>query len=149
QWCLDLGAHAVVDHSLPLDEALAAAGERAPKYIAALNHTPHHFEAMTRAVAPQGVVGCIDDFKGLPVELLKGKSAGFVWEFMFARSMHQTSDMIEQHRLLKEVSRLVDAGRIRTTLTRDLGALSVETLRQGHRLLESGSTIGKVALAGF
>ena len=68
---------------------------------------------------------------------------------MFARPEHQTPDMIEQHRLLTEVSRLVDAGAIRTTLTRNLGPLSVETLLEGHRQLESGSTIGKVALDGF
>ena len=149
QWCLDLGAHAVIDHSGPIDEALTAAGERSPKYIASLTHTPKHFEALARAVAVQGVVGAIDDFKGLPIELLKPRCAGFVWEFMFARSVHHTPDMIEQHRLLTEVSRLVDAGAIRTTLTRNLGPLSVETLLEGHRQLESGSTIGKVALDGF
>jgi NADPH2:quinone reductase len=149
QWCLDLGAHAVVDHSGPLDEALTAANERAPKYIAALTHTQAHFEALARAVAVQGVIGAIDDFKGLPVELLKQKTAGFVWEFMFARPVHGTPDMIEQHNALGEVSRLVDAGSIRTTLTQNLGPLSVDALLEGHRQLESGSTIGKVALDGF
>ena len=149
QWCLDLGAHAVIDHSGPIDEALTAAGERAPKYIASLTHTQAHFEALARAVAAQGVIGAIDDFKGLPVELLKQKAAGFVWEFMFARPLQQTPDMIEQHRLLTEVSRLVDAGAIRTTLTKNLGALSVENLLEGHRRLESGATIGKIALDGF
>ena len=149
QWCLDLGAHAVIDHSGPIDEALAAAGERAPKYIASLTHTQGHFEALARAVAVQGVIGAIDDFKGLPVELLKQKAAGFVWEFMFTRPVQQTPDMIEQHRLLTEVSRLVDAGAVRTTLTENLGALSVENLLEGHRRLESGATIGKIALDGF
>ncbi|OGN51155.1 MAG: NADPH:quinone reductase [Caulobacterales bacterium RIFOXYB1_FULL_67_16] len=149
QWCLDLGADQVVDHSGPIDQALAAAGERAPKFIAALTETPSHFEALTRAVAPQGVIGAIDDFNGLPIELLKQKAAGFVWEFMFTRPVHQTPDMIRQHQLLNAVSEMVDAGAIRTTLTRNLGRLSVETLLDGHRQLESGSTIGKVALEGF
>ena len=149
KWCLDLGAHAVIDHSGPIDEALAAAGERAPRYIAALTHTQSHFEALTRAVAAQGLIGAIDDFKGLPVELLKPKAAGFVWEFMFTRPVQQTPDMIEQHEILAEVSRLVDAGAIRTTLTQNLGPLSVETLLEGHRQLESGTTIGKIALDGF
>lgn len=149
QWCLDLGADQVVDHSGPIDQALAAAGERAPKYIATLTETPSHFEALTRAVAPQGVIGAIDDFNGLPIELLKQKAAGFVWEFMFTRPVHQTPDMIRQHQLLNAVSEMVDAGAIRTTLTRNLGRLSVETVLEGHRQLESGSTIGKVALEGF
>lgn len=149
QWCLDLGADVVIDHTAAIDEALTAAGERAPKYIAALTQTPRHFEALARAIAPQGMIGCIDDLKGLPIELLKGKSAGFVWEFMFARPMHQTPDMQAQHDLLAEVSALADAGKIRTTLTETLGSLSVETLLEGHRRLESGSTIGKLALTGF
>ncbi|RYG07981.1 MAG: zinc-binding alcohol dehydrogenase family protein, partial [Caulobacteraceae bacterium] len=51
--------------------------------------------------------------------------------------------------LLTEVSRLVDAGAVRTTLTENLGALSVENLLEGHRQLESGATIGKIALDGF
>lgn len=149
QWCLGLGAHAVIDHSGDIDAALTAASERAPKYIASLTQTPHHFEALARAIAVQGVIGAIDDFKGPPIELLKGKSAGFVWEMMFARSMYQTPDMQKQHDLLAEVSALVDAGRIRTTLTETLGRLSPETLLEGHRRLESGATIGKIALEGF
>jgi zinc-binding alcohol dehydrogenase family protein len=145
-WCLDMGAHAVIDHSGPIDEALTAAGERAPKYIAALTHTTDHFEALARAIAVQGVIGAIDDFKGLPVELLKPKTAGFVWEFMFARSLHQTPDMIQQHHILTEISRLVEAGRMRSPLTENLGAMTVATLLEGHRRLQSGTTIGKVAL---
>jgi zinc-binding alcohol dehydrogenase family protein len=148
-WCLDLGAHAVIDHSGPLDEALAAAGERAPKYIASLTQTPRHFEALVRAVAPQGVIGMIDDLPPGPFDSLKSKSVGLALESMFTRSVQGTPDMIRQHQILAEVSGLVDAGRIRTTLTEVLGPMSANSLREGHRRLESGSTIGKLALTGF
>lgn len=146
QWSLDLGAHAVIDHSGEIDEALTAAGERAPKYIAALTQTPQHFPALARAVAIQGTIGAIDDATGVSVEELKYKCASFVWEFMFARPIHQTPDMVAQHHILTEVSRLVDAGAIRTTLTKNLGPQTPETLLEAHRLLESGATIGKVAM---
>ncbi|KQW83100.1 zinc-binding alcohol dehydrogenase family protein [Brevundimonas sp. Root1279] len=149
KWCLDLGAHAVIDHSGPIDEALTAAGEAPPRYIAALTHTPRHFEALARALAPQGVIGVIDDLAGVDANLLKDKSAALVWEMMFARSELQTPDMIRQHELLAETAELVDAGQIRTTLTETLGRLSADTLREGHRRLESGTTIGKLALEGF
>ncbi|QYC10770.1 zinc-binding alcohol dehydrogenase family protein [Brevundimonas nasdae] len=149
QWSLDLGAHAVIDHSGPIDEALAAAGERAPKYIASLTQTPKHFSALARAIAVQGVIGAIDDATGVAVTELQYKAAGFVWEVMFVRPVHQTPDMIAQHNLLTEVSRLVDAGAIRTTLTRNLGPLTPQSLQEGHRLMESGATIGKVALDGI
>lgn len=148
-WSLDLGAHAVIDHSGPLDEALAAAGERAPKYIASLTQTPRHFEALIRAVAPQGVIGVIDDLPPGSVDGLKSKSVGLAFESMFTRSVQGTPDMIRQHEILTGVAALVDAGRIRTTLTEVLGPMSAETLREGHRRLESGTTIGKLALTGF
>lgn len=148
-WCLDLGAHAVIDHSGPLDEALAAAGERAPKYIASLTQTPRHFEALVRAVAPQGVIGMIDDLPPGPFDCLKSRSVGLALESMFTRSVQGTPDMIRQHEILSEVAALVDAGRIRSALTEVLGPLSAETLREGHRRLESGTTIGKLALTGF
>jgi NADPH:quinone reductase-like Zn-dependent oxidoreductase len=57
--------------------------------------------------------------------------------------------MIEQHRLLNEVAGLVEAGRIRSTMTRNLGKLSAATLKQAHALVESGGMIGKVVLDGF
>lgn len=149
RWCLDLGAHAVIDHSGPIDEALAAASERAPKYVAALTQTPTHFEALARAVAVQGVIGAIDDFSSAPLNLLKPKSVGLALESMFTRPVHRTSDMIRQHEILTEISALADAGTIRTPLTETLGPLSPETLIEGHRRLESGTTIGKLALTGF
>ncbi|HYC74450.1 zinc-binding alcohol dehydrogenase family protein [Brevundimonas sp.] len=148
-WSLALGAHAVIDHSGPLDEALAAAGERAPKYIASLTQTPRHFDALARAVAPQGMIGMIDELPTGPFDSLKTKSVGLALESMFTRSVQGTPDMIRQNEILTEVAALVDAGRIRTTLTEVLGPMSAETLREGHRRLESGSTIGKLALTSF
>ncbi|HYC96759.1 zinc-binding alcohol dehydrogenase family protein [Brevundimonas sp.] len=148
-WSIGLGAHAVIDHSGPLDEALTAARERAPKYIASLTQTPRHFEALIRAVAPQGTIGVIDDLPPGPIDGLKSKSVGLAFESMFTRSVQGTPDMIRQHEILTEVAALVDAGRLRTTLTEVLGPLSAETLREGHRRLESGTTIGKLALTGF
>ena len=44
------------------------------------------------------------------------------WELMFTRSMFETADMMEQHKLLTEVARLVDAGKLRTTLGEKFGA---------------------------
>jgi hypothetical protein len=68
---------------------------------------------------------------------------------MSTRSLFQTGDMIEQHRLLNEVSRLVDAGVLRTTLQRHLGPLNAANLTASHRLLESGRAIGKIVLDGI
>jgi len=63
--------------------------------------------------------------------------------------MFGTPDMIEQHKLLTEVARLIDAGTIKTTLGRDLGKINATNLREAHRLLEEGRAIGKLVLTGF
>ena len=80
---------------------------------------------------------------------LKSKAAFLAWEAMFARSGFGTPDMIQQHRLLDEVSHLVDAGAIRTTMTERLGRIDAENLIRAHAMVESGKMIGKVVLEGF
>jgi NADPH:quinone reductase-like Zn-dependent oxidoreductase len=68
---------------------------------------------------------------------------------MFTRAMFGTPDMIEQHKLLTEVARLVDAGTLRTTVGEDLGRINAGNLRRAHRMLEEGRAIGKLVLTGF
>jgi NADPH:quinone reductase-like Zn-dependent oxidoreductase len=68
---------------------------------------------------------------------------------MFTRSMFGTPDMIEQHKLLTEVARLVDAGTLRTTVGQQLGAINAVNLLRAHQLLEEGRAIGKLVLTGF
>ncbi|HEX4830135.1 MAG TPA: zinc-binding dehydrogenase [Trebonia sp.] len=50
------------------------------------------------------------------------------------------------HDLLNEVSRLVDAGTIATTLTSTLSPLNAATLREAHRQVESSAHIGKLVV---
>ena len=80
---------------------------------------------------------------------MKLKAASLHWEFMFARSMHHTSDMIEQHRLLTWVAAEIDAGRIRTTVSQVLSPIDAANLREAHRLIETGKAKGKIVIEGF
>ncbi|UNX56523.1 zinc-binding dehydrogenase [Georgenia sp. TF02-10] len=77
---------------------------------------------------------------------LKDKSIAWHWELMFTRPLHQTDDLIEQHRLLTRVAELADHGRIRPTVTRTLTPITPETLREAHALVETGRTVGKVVV---
>ena len=88
----------------------------------------------------------LDDPKPFDIAKLKGKSASVHWESMFVRSTFQTADMIEQHKLLTEVARLIDAGTLRTTVGQELGAINAANLRRAHQLLEEGRAIGKLVL---
>ncbi len=148
QWCLDLGAHAVIDHRQPLSAALQAAGIGEVDFVASLTQTGRHFDEIVKSLKPQGALAVIDD-DPLDVMQLKLKSLSFHWELMFTRSLFETPDMSEQGRLLGEVADLVDAGRIRSTVNHRLGLINAENLRRAHALIESGKAQGKVVLAGF
>lgn len=148
-WVLQAGAHHVIDHTRPLADELARIGMPQVDYIAGLTNTDEHFDAMTQIIAPQGAIALIDDPAEIDVRKLKGKSASLHWEFMFARSMHQTADMQAQHDLLTRVAQLVDAGRLRTTLGEHYGTIDAANLRRAHAFIESGRARGKIVLEGF
>jgi NADPH:quinone reductase len=148
-WCRELGAHHVIDHSRDIAPQVAALGIGAPAFAFSITHTDAHFPAIADAIAPQGRFALIDDPGGLDVNLLKRKSVSLHWESMFTRSVFETADMERQHEILSEVARLVDAGRIRTTLAETLGTINAANLRQAHAFIESGRARGKIVLAGF
>jgi NADPH2:quinone reductase len=68
---------------------------------------------------------------------------------MFTRSMFETEDMIEQHRLLNRIAEAVDNGTLKTTLTQRIEPISAENLRRAHELLESNRMVGKLVLENF
>ncbi|RTL93523.1 zinc-binding alcohol dehydrogenase family protein [Ancylobacter aquaticus] len=148
-WVERLGAHAVIDHSRPLAAELDAAGLGLVDYTYALTHTDRHWAEIVKAAKPQGRIAIIDDPASLDALPLKGKSLSLHWELMFTRSLFQTPDMIRQHEILQEVSRLVDAGTLLPTAGTPIGTISAANLRRAHAALESGATIGKIVLEGW
>ena len=149
QWCLELGAHAVIDHSQPLAQALKDAGIDAVDAVAALTQTSAHYEQIIECLRPQGQIAIIDDPESLDATKLKSKSISLHWELMFTRSLYQTEDMAEQGKLLEKVAQLVDAGRIRSTVNDNFGAITADNLRRAHAFLESGKAQGKIVLVEF
>lgn len=148
-WAREMGAHDVIDHSGSIPDQIRALGLSGVDCVFATTGTDQHFTALAEIVAPQGRIGLIDDPGLIDVRLLKRKSVSLHWEMMFARSLFQTADMAAQHALLAEVSRLVDDGTLRTTLTETLGRIDAETLRRAHALIETGKARGKIVLEGF
>jgi len=148
-WAKELGAHHVVDHTKPLPEQVAALGIGAPAFVFSTTHTDTHLAGIVELMAPQGRFGLIDDPKTLDALPLKRKSLSLHWELMFTRSLFQTADIAEQGKLLAEVSKLVDAGTIRTTLAENFGTINAANLRRAHALIESNRAKGKIVLEGF
>lgn len=149
-WVRQLGAHHVIDHRQPLSEELQRIGIDQVTHVASLTQTDQHFAQLVEALAPQGRLALIDDpQQPLDIMQLKRKSLSLHWELMFTRSLFETADMIEQHRLLQRVAELVDAGTLHTTLGEHFGSINAANLRRAHALLESGTAKGKIVLEGF
>jgi len=150
QWVRALGAQHVINHFGDLPAQLKQQGFDSVDYVLILNDTDRHFPAAAAAVAPQGMICTIvENAAALDVSLLKAKSAGFIWEFMFTRSMFQTADMQQQGDLLDQVARLIDQKTIVTTLNQVLSPINAANLRQAHATLETGRVIGKIVLKDF
>jgi alcohol dehydrogenase len=84
-----------------------------------------------------------------PVGNLTAKSVTLCFELMFTRAIFAPPDMAEQHRILNEVARLVDAGTLKTTARENFGRITAINLMRAHAFVESGKAIGKVVLEGF
>jgi len=94
QWCLDLGAHYLIDHTKSLTAQLRKIAIPEVESIAGLNATETHYPALVEALAPQGKFGLIDDPKTLDAIPPKNKSASLHWEYMFARAIFETADIL-------------------------------------------------------
>ncbi|MCY1664008.1 zinc-binding alcohol dehydrogenase family protein [Rhizobium sp. SL86] len=148
-WVRALGAHHVVDHSKPLAPQVAELGNGQPAFVFSTTETGLHLADIADLIAPQGRFGLIDDPAVLDINPFKRKSVSVHWEFMFTRSMFQTADIDEQGKLLNEIAALVEAGKIRTTLTEVMRPINAQNLKAAHAVLESGKARGKLVLEGF
>lgn len=148
-WVKQLGADYVLDHRQPLAPQIKQLGLNAPLYVFSTTQTDQHLADIVELIAPQGHFGLIDDPEQLDIKPFKSKSVSVHWEFMFTRSMFQTADMQKQSELLNEVSKLVDEGKIKTTVTEVLSPINAENLKQVHQQIESGTTKGKIVLHSF
>ncbi|MCV6547621.1 MAG: zinc-binding alcohol dehydrogenase family protein [Cohaesibacter sp.] len=146
EWCQQMGAHDVVAHR-DLVAEVRKAGPEFVHYIAQYADTAQHWDAMCELIAPQGRIGTIvETDEKIDISALQGKSAALMWELMFTRSLFGTPDMAEQGRILSQMAHMVDDGVVSTTQTKAMRGLNAETLKDAHRLIETGSMIGKIVV---
>lgn len=145
-WCKEQGADYVVDHR-NLIASVQEAGFQQVDFILDFVDTNSYWDTMVELIKPQGHIASITGSSD-PVALnkLKNKSASFSWELMYTRSMYETDDMQEQHVILNKLADLLDQGMLKSTLNVTLTGLTVANIKKAHELLESGKTIGKIAI---
>lgn len=150
RWAQDHGADYIINHREAFGPQLKAYGFDFVDTIFCLNDTVLHWESMAEVIRPQGKI-CSIVPAGKPVNLdsIFFKSVSFHWELMFTRAKFQTDDMLEQHHLLNAVADLIDAGKVKPTMTQRLEPINAANLRLAHEKLLAGDMIGKLVLERF
>lgn len=143
EWAKDIGAHGTVNRRDLVGELKAAAPEGVNFVFTPFSEG--NIEAFAEILRPRGEVVAIDEPPGLDLGPLKNKSITWHWELMFTRPLYEPESTYQRD-ALNEISRLLDDGTLRTTLTKTLSPLNAETLKEAHRQVESSATIGKVVV---
>ena len=145
-WAKQLGADATVDHTRSLSEQMGGEAD----FVLICTGTDPVFPVLPKLVAPQGrICSIVRTLKPVDLAPLQEKSLTFSWEGMFTRSTFETPDMQAQHELLEATARHIDAGTLVTTFKENLGRICAARLKEAHRRIEQGHTIGKLVLEGF
>ena len=144
-WVLGHGASAVVDHHGDLVAQVRRVAPEGVEWVFSA-HSAGRAADFAAVLRPFGAVVAIDSARDVDLDLLKPTSLSWHWEYMFARPIQHTSDMVAQHELLDAAAALVDDGRLSSTVTTVLHGWDAATFREAHRLVETGHTVGKVVV---
>ncbi len=150
KWVKEQGAVATINHNEPLTPQLNELGFDSVDYIFCLSAPDPYLKEMEEIIMPQGKMAWIADAnQPFDATMLRKKSVTLFLHSMFTKSMYQTSDMIQQHHLLNQVSEWIDAKKLKTTMTYCYEPINAENLRLAHKMIESRKTIGKIVLQKF
>lgn len=144
-WAEEMGADVVIAGREGLTQQWQDLGIGAPDVIANFVDSDAYWREMGELIAPLGsLLLIVEPKQALRVgDPLKAKCVRVCWEFMFARAMFQTADMAQQGGILQQVAAAVDRGELRSPVTRHLGKISTDALREAHSAMEQGIATGK------
>jgi NADPH:quinone reductase-like Zn-dependent oxidoreductase len=145
KWCLEMGAHAVVNHRELIDD-YRSADLPAPTHILNCADTDAHWQSMAELITPMGhICSVVENRTNLDLKALMRKSVTFSWEHMNTCQLYGI-EPASSRKALMEIAQLVDGGEIHPTTRSVLRGLSVDNVREAHRQLESGQMIGKLVV---
>lgn len=144
-----MGATHTVNHREDLEPQISALKLDVPlKYVFITHSTAPYLASAAAICAPFGKVCSIVQTKEMDkmygTEFL-AKSLSFVWELIGTKPYYGVE--LDSHgKILEELARLVEEGGIKSHLQKTL-PLTLKGLKEGHELVEGGSSMGKVAFA--
>ncbi|KAJ6083137.1 hypothetical protein N7467_007272 [Penicillium canescens] len=144
--CRRMGATHVVNHRESLEAQIKALNLNVSiRYVYVVARTEQYIQALGKICAPFGKVCSIVQAKfDLYGTDFMSKSLTFSWDWLGSSAYHRTN-LENYHRIFGTLSSLIDEGKLVPNLTRRL-KLNLAGLKQAHQLLESGTTVGKIAL---
>ncbi|CAF4756315.1 unnamed protein product [Pieris macdunnoughi] len=144
------GAHIVLNHTENLVEQLQNNKISEVDFIL-VNYDPYNYwDTLMMLIKPQGKICLVVDSSGLvDLKQLKAKSITLVSEMMFTRIVYNTDDKYRHTEILEEVSKMLDNGKLKSTLTKVITPINAVNIREAHRLIEEKKSIGKIVISGF
>lgn len=141
EWCKQMGADQVIDHSQPLAPQLSNLSIQTFDYV--YDCFPDAlFDQLVQLVKPRGHMFFLLPFSKDHTATLRTvfmKSVSLHFEMMFARAMYKFEEE-KVGQVLREVAKLVDSGQIKSTANK---VFEWTQLDQAFHLLVSSRTIGK------
>ncbi|KAM0720821.1 hypothetical protein Q7P37_003106 [Cladosporium fusiforme] len=151
----DMGATHVVNHREDIARQIQDLGDKGEipgdiplKYAYITSRTEQYIQPIGKILAPFGKVCSIVQAKfDMYGSEFMSKSLTFVWCWLGSGPYHQyINDAPEKHHeWYEELAKLIDEGSIKSHLTKR-SKLTLENVREAHRTIESGKSVGKIGL---
>ncbi|KAI2997880.1 hypothetical protein CBS147346_8502 [Aspergillus niger] len=144
--CRRMGATHVVNHREDLESQIKALNLDVPiKYVYVVARTEQYIHVLGKICAPFAKVCSIVQAKfDLYGTEFMSKSMTFSWNWLGTAAYHRTK-LENYQRAFEALAHYVDEGKLVPNLNKRL-KLNVAGLKEAHRLIESATTVGKIAL---
>lgn len=144
-WVKKMGADHVIDHSKDLREGFKAEGIKEVDLVFSTNHSENYLKTIPDLLRPFGHFVLIDDPAALDIVSFKRKALSVHWELMFTKSL-SAYRLESQGEILNEMAKLIDSGKVKTTVSTVLKGMTAASIREAHKIQESGKAMGKIVI---